>query len=1295
LYSAVYNDSYKVFTIRCNLMTIKALTPRIALNKSFLKVKPNRNDIEAFKLNLIELLDQINEKESEEFHKNIISKFLDKTYYSGAHYINTKGRNDLVIHLDKTAKSNVGVIVETKKPIAKSEMVHRDNLNTKAFQELVLYYMRERISGKNLEVKNLIITNIHEWFIFDVDLFEKAFAQNKIFEKQFIDFEEKRLSGKNTDFFYKEIADPAVAELLSGSTKAGKEVIYTYFDIREYEKVVRNADKSDDKKLIALYKLLSPEHLLKLPFKNDSNSLDKAFYSELLHIMGLTEIKDGGKKLIDRKGSHERYEGSLIENTITQLEALDKLARLEKPSQYGTSNDERYFSVGLELTITWLNRVLFLKLLEAQLLIYHKGDKGYSFLNSEKIKSFDDLNSLFFQVLARKNTDRSSTVKELFNHVPYLNSSLFEPSDLEQVCFPISQLQDNKTIPILSNTVLKDRNGKRKSGTISVLEYMFLFLDSYDFSSEGSEEIQEENKTLINASVLGLIFEKINGYKDGSFFTPGFITMYMCRETIRRAIVQKFNEVKGWKCTAFEELYDKIEDKREANNIINSLKIVDPAVGSGHFLVSTLNEIIAVKSDLKVLLDRAGKTLRDYDVEVSNDELAITDENGHLFEYNPRNKESQRIQETLFHEKQTIIENCLFGVDINTNSVKICRLRLWIELLKSAYYKADSNFLELETLPNIDINIKCGNSLISRYALDVDLKQALKKSKITITQYKNAVQSYRHASNKEQKRELESLITKIKGDFRTEISNNDPLIKKLNTKRGEKDFLSQHQLFELSKSEKKEQSKKVEKLNDEIQKLEQQVDNIKSNKIFENAFEWRFEFPEVLNDDGSYIGFDVIIGNPPYIRIQDLIQFSTDVVSYYNEKYYSTGSGNYDLYIPFVELCYSLLREGGDFCFIMPHKFTNAKYGEKIRTFVSDRAFLNRAVLFGAKQVFEDATTYTGLFFFSKKENSEVEFFNCENFDDLDKQGIQFYRSSSSQFSHNDWRFIANDDSNILRRLTNEFPALDSLTDRIYQGIKTGADKIYILERINESEFEFEVLCKQNEKRYSLEKSLLFPLIKGGNSRAYHIVNSELLVLFPYKNGKLLNQADIQALYPKIWSYLNDHKALLEDRESGSFKQAEGWYQFSRNQAINVIDLPKIFTPDIAPSPRFSLDLEGRYFFTGGVSGGYGIIGKEGVSPYYLLAILNSKVSYWFISKTSTQMRGGWYSFESRYIKGIPVPKQSEQAIIIESMVKEILSLREKNIEVNSLMADLDSMVYKLYNLDQSEIEIIESELSF
>ncbi|MCC6548772.1 MAG: class I SAM-dependent DNA methyltransferase, partial [Ignavibacteriaceae bacterium] len=904
-------------------MTLKELNPKKALNKAFLKVKPNRPEIEKFKTNLITLLDRSDENESEEFHKNLVSDFLKDTYYKQNHFINTKGRNDLVIHNGQNAQSSVGVIVEAKKPSNKSEMTGRENLNTKAFQELVLYYLRERITHKNLEVKHVVATNIFEWYVFDAAFFERCFAQNKQLVKQFLEFERGSLADTKTDFFYKQIAEPFIKELSA-------EVEFTYFNLQDYQQQLRNTDKSDDSALIALFKILSPEHLLKLPFANDSNSLDKRFYSELLHIIGLTETKEGSKKLIGRNKPGERHSATLLEDAIIQLDTLEKLSRIRSPQNYGAAKEDQLFAVALELTITWINRILFLKLLEAQLITYHKGDTSYAFLNLDKIKNFDDLNSLFFQVLARRQDERNDDVKKLFEKVPYLNSSLFEPTEIEQETLFISNLKDDKALPLFPQTVLKDNLGKKRTGTLTVLEYLFEFLNAYDFSSEGSEDIQEDNKTLINASVLGLIFEKINGYKDGSYFTPGFITMYMCRETIRKAVVQKFNEAKGWQCKSAEELYDKIEDRDEANNIINSIKICDPAVGSGHFLVSSLNEIIAIKNDLKILQDRQGRRLKEYQVEVVNDELIITDEDGELFEYNPLSKESQRIQEAIFHEKQNIIENCLFGVDINTNSVKICRLRLWIELLKSAYYKTPA---ELETLPNIDINIKCGNSLVSRFAIDADLKDALPKSKWNIESYRLAVATYRNAQNKEQKREMERLIDTIKSDFRSSISLNDPKIKKLGKLSGQLMQLTKQQnLFDMSKKEKAEWNKKVEKLTEETKKLEAEIEEIKANRIFENAFEWRFEFPEVLDDEGNFIGFDVVIGNPPYIRQEEF----TEIKPYLKSRY-QIFNPIADFLTYFVELSHDLLKTKGFFQFIISNKFTRANYGQIMRKFLLDK----------------------------------------------------------------------------------------------------------------------------------------------------------------------------------------------------------------------------------------------------------------------------------------------------------------------------------------------------------------------
>ncbi|MGW8123619.1 DUF7149 domain-containing protein [Roseivirga echinicomitans] len=1252
------------------------LNVRKSLNKAFLKVKPNRTDIEEFKANLIQLIDRTNDTESEEFHKNLVSDFLKKTYYEPDYFINTKGRNDLVIHTGKSAKTPVGVIVEAKKPTNKAEMLSNLNINTKAFQELVLYFLRERITLKNLEIKNLIASNINEWFVFDANMFEKKFAQNKKLVKQFEDFEGGRLAGKSTDFFYKEIAQPFIESIK-------EEIEFTYFDLRDYEKPLRNDDPKDDNRLIALFKVLSPEHLLKLPFVNDSNSLDKKFYSELLHIIGLTETKEGGKKVIQRKKKGERNQGALLENAIDQLDTLDKVNRLPKPSQYGETSEERLFNVGLELSITWVNRILFLKLLEAQLVTYHKGDPKYTFLNFKKITDYDKLNSLFFQVLAKRTENRNEEALKEFSYVPYLNSSLFEPNEMEHTTILISNLRDEKKLPILSNTVLKDTNGKKRTGEINALEYFFEFLDAYDFSSEGGEDIQEDNKALINAAVLGLIFEKINGYKDGSFFTPGFITMYMCRETIRRSVVQKFNETKGWNCTDLNQVYDKIDDTKEANEIVNSLKICDPAVGSGHFLVSALNEMIAIKNDLKILQDREGRRLKEYHFEVVNDELIVTDEDGEFFEYSPTNKESQRIQETLFHEKQTIIENCLFGVDINPNSVKICRLRLWIELLKNAYYKAEN---ELETLPNIDINIKCGNSLISRFDLDADIKEALKKSKWSIDSYKLAVNSYRNAQSKEEKHEMERLINDIKSDFRSEISKNDPKLKKLYKISGELAVLTtQTSLFDMAAKEKKEWRKKVEKLTTDTKKLETEIEEIKNNKIYENAFEWRFEFPEVLNEQGDFIGFDVVIGNPPYVQ-----QRKSKGATLEYSKWYSVYSGTADLSVFFFERGFSILKQNGGFSFISTNKFFNTEYGVPLRGFLSEYVF-HDIINFELVPIFDEALVSSVILTMTKQKNFENFHFVEFNSEVIDQEKFKWRILNDSKLMNSEslindsWLFSKAEEQKVLdkiRSVGREIGTIDSI--HIKRGITTGFDNAFII--------------KADSKLQSSPVSQCF--YRGKDIHRYFTNENGLKLLFipwhfPNHNDEDVlgasnkSEQDFQVQYPNEYSHLNSFRTELSNRNKSETGIRYEWYALQRCAAsyYDLFKEEKIIWGLISGGWDFSYDNKG-YLLT---SASF-FLTSENIPVKFILSLFNSNVFKFMFSVLGEKTAGGAYVFKKTTIEKLVLPNVINVPDGIVDLVEEILSLKKSNpnTDTSRLEAEIDQMVYQLYGLTEEEIAIVE-----
>ena len=1238
-------------------MEIKILKPRKALNKAFLKIKPNRTEIDSFKTNLIQLLDRTNETESEEFHKNLVIDFLKKTYYEPNHFINTKGRNDLVIHNGNKAKSSVGVIIEAKKPTNKSEMLTKDKINVKAFQELVLYYLRERITLKNLEIKYLIATNINEWFIFDSNLFEKYFAQNKSFVKQFNDFENGSLSGTKTDFYYNEIAKPFIDSL-------SQEIEFTYFDIREYEKPLRNDDRKDDTKLIALFKLISPEHLLKLPFANDSNSLDKRFYGELLHIIGLTETKEGSKKLIERNKEGQRNTGSLLENAIIQLDSLDKISRLDKPSHFGMTQQERLFNVGLELSITWLNRILFLKLLEAQLVTYHKGDKSYEFLSLNRIQNYDDLNSLFFQVLARQQSERNEDVKKAFEKIPYLNSSLFEPTEIEHATLFISNLRDDKPIPIYSSTVLKNEKGKKKTGELSTLEYLFEFLNSYDFSSEGSEDIQEENKSLINASVLGLIFEKINGYKDGSFFTPGFITMYMCCETVRKTVVHKFNETKNWNCKDIDSLYDKIEDRKEANDIINSLKICDPAVGSGHFLVSSLNEIIAIKNDLKILQDQDGKRLKEYQFEVVNDDLIITDDDGELFEYSPKNKESQRVQETIFHEKQTIIENCIFGVDINPNSVKICRLRLWIELLKSSYYK---NETELETLPNIDINIKCGNSLISRFDLNADLGKALKKSKWTIDSYRIAVDTYRNAQTKEQKHAMEKLINDIKSDFKSEISMNDPKVKRLTKFKGELFMMTQPKMFELSKKEKTQWNKKLKELTAKTSKLDKEIEEIKNNKIYEEAFEWRFEFPEVLDDNGDFIGFDAIIGNPPYVAVSGIPKEQREYIF----SNYKNASSRIDLFGLFTEFGLSTLRNKGLLSYIIPMQMLKNTAFSKIRENLIKNTSIQKVNYVGS-DIFEDANNDTIVLEYKKEKPNESH--NIEMSISY-SNGLELLTNSNFYtkqhlFSKDDYAISlsSNDELIICDKLLQHSDEFLSEQFNIVQGIVTGLNGAFI----------FDKSIPEN-----IDSTNLRPYLLGSDFKNYSInPTAKKQILYLNKTIEIQN-------FPNTEEWLLPFRSKLEKRRE-VVKNVIPWYSLQWPREKSQFEIPKIIFQKIRNQTLHrrlvgTLDLSNYYLGDGVIF----LTSKNNDLKKLKLALglLNSEIYNFYFRKNFLDV-----NLKIMYLDKTPLLKLKQEDEFV-SLVDEILVIKKNDskADIKELESKINLIIYNELNLVKKEIEIIEN----
>ena len=389
-------------------MNIKPMTIAQSLNKAYLKQDISITDYNRFIQALRKFFKSFNTGESEENQKNTIAEFLRNAHYQDNYLINTSHNIDQAIYHGPNPHDPVAVLIEAKRLSEKKDMISIDNPNAKAMQEAISYYLRQSIIKNNKEIKHIIITNSQKWYIFDGGEFEREFYNNKYINTKFQEFKHGLFGSENADWLYKFIQSDIIPQL--------KDFSCTHFDLFEYREYLDQPDKTPE--LIELFKILSPEHLLKKPFANDSNTLDSQFYDELLHIIGIEESKDAGKKILTRLSPEKRHEGSLLENTINNLRINNSIANLTNADEYGANTDEQLFSIGLELVITWLNRILFMKLLEAQLISFHADDYDYKFLSSDRIEEFDDLQELFFEVLALSPRHRGKYINNRYSKIP-------------------------------------------------------------------------------------------------------------------------------------------------------------------------------------------------------------------------------------------------------------------------------------------------------------------------------------------------------------------------------------------------------------------------------------------------------------------------------------------------------------------------------------------------------------------------------------------------------------------------------------------------------------------------------------------------------------------------------------------------------------------------------------------------------------------------------------------------------------------------------------------------------------
>ncbi|EOI8489997.1 class I SAM-dependent DNA methyltransferase [Campylobacter coli] len=1206
---------------------------------------------------------------------NALSKFFENLHFECEIKSIHKGNSGMDLALKKDKQ--IQVIVEAKLPHSK-EFFSQSKPNCKALHECILYYLRER-KALNSSLKHIIITDFYRFYIFKADLFEELFNKNKYFKEAFENFESKNSLFKgNTDEFYKECE-----KLLSSEKYLDSITRKDLFDEPSLKgvfidiKPILEQEKPSFSKLKPLFKIFYKDFLLSEFNPNDANSLNNAFYKELLYILGLCESKQNSKLIIAKSEESKEEQGTFYTAINSKLK-------------------EENFETILKLLILWLNRILFLKLIESNLVRFND-DKNLKFLNFKKIPDFDKLSELFFEVLAKEKSTRK---KSEFAYLPYLNSSLFEKQSIENT-LKISSLSNDLKLFYYKNTVLKDDKCKAKKGQVGLLEYLFEFLDSFDFGSDDEQSEILSQKELISSSVLGNVFEKLNGYKEGSFYTPSFITSYMCKESITKVVLDKFNAQFDLDAKDISELRRSLrkEDKKAQKELLNSIKICDPAVGSGHFLVSALNCLLSIYDELN-LFDE------EFYLEVQNDEILITGRKGEFIEYKrpstPKDK-AHLIQQELFHTKKDIIENNLFGVDINPNSCEITKLRLWIELLKHSFYQSfdDENYHDLKTLPNIDINIKCGNSLVSYFETGKSLnhypniKECMGKYKRIVKDYKEGFYTDKNLIAKEIKNLQESFKNFcLKDKFNKEIKQLTNGANEYSKKYGDfladehhdekfKSFFSKN-MFEFSFDE-KEATK-------EFANLKKEYDNI-FNLESNHPFEWRFEFPEILDDDGNFKGFDLIIGNPPYIRQEELKELKPHLA-----KNYKVYKGTSDIYTYFYELGFNVLKENGILSFITSNKYTRAGYGEALREFLLKNVKVLEYTDLNGIKVFDSATVDTSILCFEKSKSKDNKFKYLALSNEILKTcayNIGLYKDfaefSQNSLSKESFTFSDENTSALkakIERIGTPLKEWQGLN--IYRGILTGYNEAFII--TTEKRNEILANCKDEAEKERTAK-LIRKMLRGRDIKRYSYEWAGLWVINTHNGYKNQNGEKVEVInieyYPSLKKHFDEFYPQLEKRTDKGLTP----YNLRNCAYLDEFEKEKIVWNPVSGEYLFSYIKE-HIFFNNSLF----MMTLDVFSLKYILAFMNSNCYKWLITLKTNLIQTGSYAYGAKdKIERLPIPKINSKneklANELINLVDEILKAKEqdKNVNTQELENKINSLVYKLYNLTEEEIKIIEN----
>jgi hypothetical protein len=931
---------------------------------------------------------------------------------------------------------------------------------------------------------------------------------------------------------------------------------------------------------------------------------------------------------------------------------------------------------------TVLNRLLFLYFVQRKGWLNRQRD--YLHHNFKQFANDDEKKTTFLDRFLRPLFVKLSTEgshADIEGHdLPFLNGGLFSDEYGDE--------QHDESVR--RHFELKVGNG--------VFAHIFEnLLERYNFTIH--EDSPTSYEVAIDPEMLGRIFEALTLQKEesesggkslrhdtGSHYTPRPIVHYLCRDSLaawlgsQPPFAGKKNSSERVRKLLALDATEGIDDETRAalNDCLTpdeaaalldrifDLRACDPGVGSGAFPMGLLHEMVNLARLCETRAAGKDPVLGD--------------------------------RAWLYNTKKRIIGRVIYGVDIQQQAVEICKLRLWLSLMVDYELSADPDncearsfrkaLKEIEPLPNLDFKIRRANSLVDYiHGEPIELKQLSGETGATLplNELASAKREFFNARTAAAKRKLRLAIYKAL----TDLAKIELTRARTETAKGfgfALDDRAAERVAEIDNGLKEivfiaAQLRDARKLS--AQEQEDALERIRAR--FDDpekpTFVWQLDFAEVFHRDeknqgdsllpadkseksrvaGARNGFDLFIGNPPYIRIQTLKKADAGLVEYYKTRYVAAGRGNYDLYVVFVERSLELLNAQGQLAFILPHKFFNAQYGEPLRGLLAGGKHLRHVIHFGDQQIFPGATNYVCLLFLAKSGANELNFVRADNLKLWmnSEQGINA-NIAADKVSKAEWNFAVGKNAWIFERLQLARLKLGDVAKEIFVGLQTSADTVFLFKDSEKSKGALtKVLSKELEKEFEIENELLKPVIRSGSIGRFW-AKPTALVLFPYKKVKddfeLFTETEMRRQFPNGWRYLVANKKLLEEREHGKFAES-GWYQlYPKN--LDQWEQPKIMLPYMITRLSAYFD-ENENYFINVTTGGFGVtVDEKYGSNKYVTGLLNSSLLDWFLKRISTTFHGGYFAANKQFIERLPIPDGDEtQRQIVETLVDHLLWL--------------------------------------